>query len=61
MINKFFDISDELMAADAQTLKLCKPYFEKVEEIQQYNQLKVLKAFRDKNISAQHLVGTTGY
>lgn len=61
MINQFFDISEQLMQTDKEVLHLCKPYFEKIEEIQQYNQLKVLKAFRDCKISAQHLVGTTGY
>lgn len=61
MISQFFDISEELIEIDKEVMQLCKPYFDKIEEIQQYNQLKVLKAFRDKKISAQHLVGTTGY
>ena len=61
MIGQFFDIDKELLAIDKEVMALCKPYFEKVEEVQQYNQLKVLKAFKENRISAQHLVGTTGY
>lgn len=61
MIGKFFDISPELLEIDKQVMELCRPYFKKIEEVQQYNQLKVLKAFKDNCISAQHLVGTTGY
>ena len=61
MIEKFFDISEELLATDKEVMELCEPYFKKVEEVQCYNQLKVLKAFKENYISAQHLVGTTGY
>ncbi|MBR5305814.1 MAG: methionine gamma-lyase family protein, partial [Oscillospiraceae bacterium] len=61
MIGKFFDIDKELLAVDKEVMELCKPYFDRVDEVQQYNQLKVLKAFKENSISAQHLVGTTGY
>ena len=61
MIGNFFDIDKELLAIDKEVMELCKPYFERVEEVQQYNQLKVLKAFKENRISAQHLGGTTGY
>ena len=61
MIGKFFDIDKELLAVDKEVMELCKPYFDRVDEVQQYNQLKVLKAFKENRISAQHLVGTTGY
>ncbi len=61
MIKNFFDVSDEMLAIDKEVMELCAPYFKKIEEIQEYNQLKVLKAFKENYISAQHLVGTTGY
>lgn len=61
MIKEFFDVSDELLAIDKEVMELCAPYFKKIEQIQEYNQLKVLKAFKENYISAQHLVGTTGY
>ena len=61
MIEKFFDISDEFIKLDREVMALCKPYFDKVDEVSTYNQLKVLKAFINNGISSAHLVGTTGY
>mgnify|MGYP004699961815 FL=1 len=61
MIEKFFDISDEFIKLDREVMALCKPYFDKVDEVSAYNQLKVLKAFINNGISSAHLVGTTGY
>ncbi len=61
MIDNFFDIKKESLILDEKVMGLCKEYFEKVEDISKYNQLKVLNAFTKEKISAQHLVGTTGY
>ena len=61
MIDNFFDIKPQMMELDKEVMALCKPYFEKIDEISDYNQMKVLKAFIDNGISATHLVGTTGY
>ncbi len=61
MIEKFFDVKSQLVQLDREVMDRCKPYFERIDEIAQYNQLKVLRAFIDNNISAQHLTGTTGY
>ena len=40
MIEKFFDISDEFIKLDREVMALCKPYFDKVDEVSTYNQLK---------------------
>ena len=61
MIEKFFDVKSDLITLDKEVMGLCRPYFEKIDEIAQHNQLKVLRAFIDNYISAQHLTGTTGY
>ncbi len=61
MISNFFDIKQPLIELDKEVMSICKPHFEKIDEVAQYNQLKVLKAFIDNNISATHLTGTTGY
>ncbi|MBQ3587205.1 MAG: methionine gamma-lyase family protein, partial [Oscillospiraceae bacterium] len=61
MIEKFFDVKPRLVQLDREVMELCKPYFEKIDRTAQFNQLKVLRAFIDNNISAQHLTGTTGY
>ena len=38
-----------------------KPRFEKIKEISEYNQAKVLKAMQDNKVSEACLLGTTGY
>ncbi|MEG0179761.1 MAG: methionine gamma-lyase family protein [Oscillospiraceae bacterium] len=61
MIEQFFDIDKESLALDAKAMEMCKPYFDKTDEIRDYNQLKVLKAFTACKVGSHHLVGTTGY
>ena len=61
MIQDFFPVSEELTALDAEVLEACRGQFAAIEEIRDYNQLKMLKAFTDCRVAATHLVGTTGY
>lgn len=61
MIEQFYNLSDKLLAADAQALTLCAEPFARLEKIKEYNQLKMLRAFTDCRVGANHLVGTTGY
>jgi len=61
MNDPIFPISEKLQQLAARAEKKAKPAFERIEQIEQYNGQKVLKAFIDNNISAAHLVGTTGY
>ena len=56
-----FDIEEDIKKIADKALKLCKEQFEKIEEITEYNQQKVLKAFIDCKVSESHLVGSTGY
>ena len=42
-------------------MELCAPYFRQAEEIRDYNQLKMLRAFADNQMSATDMLGTTGY
>ncbi len=57
----FFDISTELSDLDQKTLKSCKPAFEQIDKITEYNQLKVLKAFINHRVSESNFAPTTGY
>jgi len=59
MVN--FDINDDIKKLADRALELCKEQFKKIEEITEYNQQKVLKAFIDCKVSESHLVGSTGY
>ncbi|MBQ2752433.1 MAG: methionine gamma-lyase family protein [Oscillospiraceae bacterium] len=61
MNDPIFPISEKLRQLAARAEQKAKPAFERIEQIEQYNGQKVLKAFIDNNISAAHLVGTTGY
>lgn len=61
MQQHFFDVNEEFSEYDRHAMELCKPYFDKVDEIRDYNQIKMLKAFTSCKVSASHLLGTTGY
>ncbi len=61
MLEQFYPYNARALELDEQALRLCRPYFEKVEEIRDYNQMKMLHAFTECEVSSSHLVGTTGY
>ena len=61
MLNHFFDYKPEVLALDEKVLELCQPYFKQMEDIRDYNQLKMLKAFADTQMSSTDMLGTTGY
>ena len=52
MLNHFFDYKPEVLALDEKALELCQPYFKQMEDIRDYNQLKMLKAFADTQMSS---------
>ena len=61
MIEEFYKLSPRLQELDKQARGLCAGQFAALEEIKEYNQLKMLRAFTDSGVGGQHLVGTTGY
>ena len=61
MIEQFYTIRPEVLALDAKAKALCAPQFAALEEIRDYNQLKMLRAFTDCGVEARHLTGSTGY
>ena len=61
MIEQFYKIRPEVLELDRKALELCRPQFHHVEEIRDYNQLKMLRAFTDCGVGAQHFLGSTGY
>lgn len=54
-------ISSKVVELGDCILSTLKDRFAKIDEIAEINQLKVLKAFKDNNVSAECLHGTTGY
>ncbi|MGN0975502.1 MAG: methionine gamma-lyase family protein [Gemmiger sp.] len=61
MIEQFFDIKPEVLALDRKAMALCAEPFARTEQIRDYNQLKMLKAFTGCGVEARHLQGSTGY
>ena len=60
-MNKFFDISEEIHNASKKAMELCADKLKEIDEIQEYNQHKMIKAFQTAKISESHFVGSTGY
>ncbi len=60
-ITEFFNIDNSLLELDKTALQNCKTAFERIDEITEYNQLKVLKAFINNGVSEPYFAGTTGY
>jgi len=56
-----FEIDPRLMAAAETAQTAAKPRFGIIEEIAEFNGIKVLKAFRDHHVSAACFNGTSGY
>ena len=60
-IKNFFNIDDELLNLDKQILKDLENRFAEIDDITEYNQLKVLKAFIENGVSEATMAGSTGY
>lgn len=57
----FFEISKKIKEMAQKAQDMCEPEFKKVDEMAEYNQQKVLKAFIDNKVSERHFTGSTGY
>ncbi len=60
-INNFFNIDASLLELDKKALTDCKAIFSGIDEVTEYNQLKVLKAFIDNGVSESYFTASTGY
>lgn len=60
-ITNFFEIDDELLQIDKKALEICKERFAEIDDIAEYTQLKVLKAFIKNGVSEAAMAGSTGY
>lgn len=58
---KKYGISDKIIELSEQVEKEIDPVFKKIDEVCEYNTIKVLKAFQDNHISDMHFGSTTGY
>ncbi|MCI2046438.1 MAG: methionine gamma-lyase family protein [Faecalibacterium sp.] len=60
-LSEFFPYQPEALALDEKAMEACRPYFARMEEIRDYNQLKMLKAFTENQMAETHMLGSTGY
>ena len=60
-MNPFFEIDEKIEEYSKNAMQKIKGVFEDIDDITQYNQLKVQKAFIDNSISESHFVSSTGY
>lgn len=60
-IKNFFDIDDELLALDKEILSSLTHRFNEIDDVAEYTQLKVLKAFIENGVSEAAMAGSTGY
>lgn len=57
----FFTVSPALEELSLQAERTAREAFDRIEQITEYNQQKVLAAFIDHHVSESHFVPTTGY
>lgn len=60
-LKEFFNIDDRLLTKDKKALALCEKQFKDIEDITEYNQLKMLSAFIKNGVSESYMSGSTGY
>ena len=53
MIEQFYNLRPDVLELDRKALELCREPFHHVEEIRDYNQLKMLRAFADCGVEAR--------
>ena len=58
---KQFGINEEVIELAHKTEEQVKEQFKKIEEVCEYNSLKILSAFQKYNLSEMHFNSTTGY
>lgn len=57
----FFEFDERVVELSKKAMESCKTQMEKIEEIQEYNQNKMLKAFQECGVSESHFADSTGY
>ena len=58
---KFFDIDKRVLDASEQAMRLCADKLREIEDIQEYNQIKMIKAFQNAGVRESYFSGSTGY
>ena len=57
----FFDIDKRIIEASDKAMELCADKLRELDEIQEYHQQKMIKAFQNAGVRESYFSGTTGY
>ncbi|MGN1467173.1 MAG: aminotransferase class I/II-fold pyridoxal phosphate-dependent enzyme [Ruminococcus sp.] len=57
----FFNIDKTVLDASEKALSLCADSLKRIDDIQEYNQQKMIKAFQVAGVGESHFAGSTGY
>ncbi len=58
---KFFDIDKKILEASEKAMSLCADKLREIDEIQEYNQIKMIKAFQNAGVRESYFNASTGY
>lgn len=57
----FFDLDERIILASQKAMELCKDKLAEIDDIQEYNQQKMIKAFQNASVRESYFSGSTGY
>lgn len=57
----FFDIDEKILSASEKAIELCAEKLREIGDIQEYNQIKMIRAFQQAGVRESCFSGTTGY
>ena len=58
---KFFDIDERIIEASEKAMALCADKLREIDEIQEYHQIKMIKAFQRAGVRESYFCASTGY
>lgn len=58
---RFFDIDKRVLDAADRAMELCADKLREIDDIQEYNQIKMIKAFQEAGVRESYFSGSTGY
>ncbi len=61
MNTPFYNIDPKILSASEEAMKMCRQYLDRTDEITEYNQLKMLRAFQNARVSESCFAASTGY
>ncbi len=60
-MNNFFNIDRRIVELSEKAMTLCAEKLKEIDEIQEYNQVKMIKAFQNAGVRESYFSGSTGY